>query len=736
MTADVTGPAREHLRLRMRPVQRALAAAADRQTARAARLVRPDLTPFCVTDEQVGLLFARLAEDLPPEPTSLDDDEREAERELRRRAGGVLPLDALAVRFRLSPTAVDALLLVTAVELDSAYERIFAYVVDDLNRRQASAELLTAVLDCAEELRPAAPLRRYGLIRTVAGGTGGLAEELTAAPGLADLLSGLPLDPGLIGHDPFEVPPATAPAPPGADELGRLGQALGDGRLDLVGLWGGTVAARREAALAVATAAGRPLRLLRPGADDPDRPVTDPAGPAGGASGAAMAEAARVAAALGAVVWVPAESAEASALLARVRLPAILTGDSPWRPPALVAARDYAELPLPAADLRQRRDRWASVLPDLEPALREELAARYRMSGEELRAVASMARSRARFAGNGRPAPLAEHVPPALSAVTRPRSSAQGYVTRPRHTLEDLVLPSAQMASIMEIAAAFRAWPRVAEAWGFGRRPGEAGVKVMFSGESGTGKTLTAEVLAGTAGLDLFVIDLSQVVSKWIGETEKNLEAAFRQAEQSHAVLFFDEADALFGKRGEVKHGTDRYANLEVGYLLQRLESSPAPAILATNLRDNLDPAFTRRFHFMVSFPRPGPAERRRLWTIAFPPEAPLADDVDLETLSRLDMTGAAIASAARSAALLAAERDATSITMRQVVAGVQRQFQRESRLLQPAELGIHGHLLTSAGPPGTPPAGPPDGPFGASSGRRPSPGQPSGPGSGREVRR
>ena len=176
---------------------------------------------------------------------------------------------------------------------------------------------------------------------------------------------------------------------------------------------------------------------------------------------------------------------------------------------------------------------------------------------------------------------------------------------------------------VLELAAACRAWPRIAEDWGFAARGGAGGVKALFTGEPGTGKTLAAEVIAGMLGLTLLKIDLSQVVSKWVGETEKNLETAFRQAEDSQALLFFDEADALFGKRGEVKHGMDRYANLEVGFLLQRLEQSDALVILASNLKENLDKAFTRRFHYIIHFPRPEISERERIWRLAFPPKSP-----------------------------------------------------------------------------------------------------------------
>jgi SpoVK/Ycf46/Vps4 family AAA+-type ATPase len=254
------------------------------------------------------------------------------------------------------------------------------------------------------------------------------------------------------------------------------------------------------------------------------------------------------------------------------------------------------------------------------------------------------------------------------------------------------------MNQIDEIASAARAWPRIAEAWGFTRGTAHGGIKALFTGEPGTGKTMSAEVITGMLGLELLKVDLAQVVSKWVGETEKNMEAVFQQAEDSHAVLLFDEADALFGKRGDVKHGTDRYANLEVGYLLQRLEASDGLVILTSNLKENIDSAFTRRFQFVVHFPRPGAPERRRLWHQAFPPETPLAADLDLEALCRLDMTGAGITAAARAAALTAADSDAPAIGMRHVVRGISRQFQREARLFRPSELGPYAELLADNG--------------------------------------
>ncbi|MFI0777444.1 ATP-binding protein [Streptomyces sp. NPDC021212] len=706
-------PAVEHLRIRLADTHRALRAAVERQAQLAARLTRPDLTPYCVTDEQVDVLLGEVHAftDTMAEPHVPRRGESEAEQGLRRRAsaeGKTLPLDALATRFGLTRAEQDALLLVAAPELDRGYERIYAYIVDNLNRRLPSVELLVTVGALRDEgveenaggaaarlalrraLGPAAPLRRYGLLHAHGESAVELSQELILGPGVLDFLLGWGGDVGLLGHDPGEVaPPEPRVLSPylSSDELTRLGRALAAGDIDLAGLWGCPPDGQLDAVQALAQAAGAPLRTLTA---DPEADL-------------------RTAAALGAVLWIPTDDlhgeqrrphADAiSAALLRSRVPVCLTGLKPWRPAGLLAARAYAELTVPVPGFTDRRAMWSAALPDLNGTLLEDLAVRYRMSGGELRAVASVADAGARLAGNGRPEPVADHVEPAIATVTRGRSGSAVHSIVPRRTVDDLVLPDVQFRQILEIASAFRAWPRIAESWGFARRSGHGGVKALFTGEPGTGKTMSAEIVTGMLGLELLKVDLAQVVSKWVGETEKNMETAFRQAEESHAVLLFDEADALFGKRGEVKHGTDRYANLEVGYLLQRLEASDGLVILTSNLKDNIDPAFTRRFHFVVHFPRPSAPERRRLWRVAFPEEAPLAPDVDLDALARLDMTGAGIAAAARTAALAAADADSATIGMRHIVRGVARQFQREARLLRPTELGPHAHLLDDGTP-------------------------------------
>ncbi len=227
----------------------------------------------------------------------------------------------------------------------------------------------------------------------------------------------------------------------------------------------------------------------------------------------------------------------------------------------------------------------------------------------------------------------------------------------PNASWDDLVVPDEVLVQLHELGAWVAHRGRVLGDWGFARRLSRGrGVTALFAGPSGTGKTMAAEVVAAELGLDLYRIDLSGVVSKYIGETEKNLDRIFRAAEDANAVLFFDEADALFGKRSEVRDSHDRYANLEISYLLQKMETYDGVAILATNLRDNLDEAFMRRLAFIVTFPFPDEEERRRIWELVWPAETPLADDLDFDALAAAHrLSGGQIKNAALAAAYLAA---------------------------------------------------------------------------------
>jgi SpoVK/Ycf46/Vps4 family AAA+-type ATPase len=238
----------------------------------------------------------------------------------------------------------------------------------------------------------------------------------------------------------------------------------------------------------------------------------------------------------------------------------------------------------------------------------------------------------------------------------------------------------------------------VYEQWGFGARQSYGkGLAALFSGPSGTGKTMSAGVIARALGLDVYKIDLAKVVSKYIGETEKNLDQVFGAAANANAVLFFDEADALFGKRSEVKDAHDRYANIEISYLLQKMEEYDGLAILATNFATNLDEAFNRRLSFIIDFPLPRAEDREAIWRGHMPPAAPLADGIDFAFLAQqFELTGGAIRNCVRTAAFAAAEAG-TPIGMTQLVQAVAGELAKLGRPLQRSDFGEHFAGVTEA---------------------------------------
>lgn len=268
---------------------------------------------------------------------------------------------------------------------------------------------------------------------------------------------------------------------------------------------------------------------------------------------------------------------------------------------------------------------------------------------------------------------------------TRPDLENLAQPIEVKATWEDLVLPPEETLLLRQIASQVRQRSQVYEKWGFHRRMNRGkGIAALFAGESGTGKTMAAEVIARDLRLHLYRIDLATVVSKYIGETEKNLRQLFDAAEDGGAVLFFDEADALFGKRSEVKESRDRHANIEINYLLQRLEAYRGLAILATNMKSALDRAFLRRLRFIVNFPLPGLAERQRMWSQVFPPETP-TEGLDLKRLTRFNLTGGNIHNIALNAAFMAAEAG-TPVTMEWVLAATRMEYRKLERPINEAD--------------------------------------------------
>lgn len=369
-----------------------------------------------------------------------------------------------------------------------------------------------------------------------------------------------------------------------------------------------------------------------------------------------------------------------------------LAGTKTWVPAGASPATPFVRMEFPKPGIGERLQLWTTSLngaghDGLQPAL-PALATKFRFSGGQIYDAVATAHNLARWRDPENGHVAAED----LYAASRLQSSRQidGLAQKiaPRSTWDDIVLPADRVQQLRELCNTVTYRSTVYDQWGFGRNLArDAGVNALFSGPSGTGKTMAAEIIASELGLDLYRIDLAAVVSKYIGETEKNLERIFTSAADANAVLFFDEADALFGKRSEVRDAHDRYANIEIAYLLQRMESYEGLVILATNLRQNMDDAFVRRLQFIVDFPFPDEGHRRRIWQVHFPAEMPRSTDVDLGYLAqRFRLAGGNIKNIVLGAAFLAAA-DGGAVTMGHLLHATRREHQKMGKVLTEAEL-------------------------------------------------
>jgi hypothetical protein len=332
----------------------------------------------------------------------------------------------------------------------------------------------------------------------------------------------------------------------------------------------------------------------------------------------------------------------------------------------------------------EQRELWRSELDGVPGATDQALdsvVSQYRLPSADILAVAEDVRASIEL---GAGTDVAASLWAKCRVQARPRFGGLAQRIEPRARWEDLVLPSSQRAVLKLIVVHVGRRYTVHGRWGFGRRSARGlGLASLFAGPSGTGKTMAAEVIAAELDLDLYRIDLSQVVNKYIGETEKNLGRIFDAAEAGAGILLFDEADALFGKRSEVRDSHDRYANIETGYLLQRMEEYRGLAILTTNMKEALDTAFMRRVRFTVEFPFPDVTMRAEIWRRAFPNETPV-EALDVNRLAQLNVTGGSIRNIAVNAAFLAAA-DESPVSMAHIL---------ESARLEAAKLQ---HPLTAA---------------------------------------
>ncbi len=582
---------------------------------------------------------------------------------------------------RLGLDALDAaaLAVCAAPELHPRYGRLYAYLQDDVTRRLPSPRLVASLLagegvDSRNVLAcfaPDARLLRLGAIRLLvpdpsiplADRPVKLNDRLAAfmlGAGSGLLEAGAPIalrrvapQPGITGRD---------------DAVAEVARSLqSDTHLPLV-------VCGPDAPAIVATAAGGPLVLI----DVRDLERID-----------ALADATLAAALEHALLCFDGledlKPGERARLLERIDSRAersVLTGRTRSEAQAL-SDRTVLLVELPFPSFAERRSAWELLLGGAEGSA--DVAAKFRLSIEQIRAATEVSRVAARTRGLDVPEPADLDLGARHASSSRLGDLAARLT--PGYSFDDLVLPDRQRDLLQSISAYLRHRDRVLSEWGYERTVARTqGLKVLFAGESGTGKTMAAQVLAGELGLDLFRVDLATVVSKYIGETEKNLERIFTAADGSNAILFFDEADALFGKRSEVSDSHDRYANIEVAYLLQRMEAYPGAVILATNFRRNIDDAFVRRLDFVVDFPFPEVEDRKKIWRLVLPDEAPVAADADLDFLAtQFKLSGGAIRNCSLAAAFRAADEQG-EIGMRHLVQAVAQEYAKQGRLTLEAD--------------------------------------------------
>jgi SpoVK/Ycf46/Vps4 family AAA+-type ATPase len=361
----------------------------------------------------------------------------------------------------------------------------------------------------------------------------------------------------------------------------------------------------------------------------------------------------------------------------------LLFGRRSWQPRGLLNESIFVDLYFPNPDDSDRKKLWEAITPEqfADDVDFGSLASKFHFTRGQIQDafVAAADLARLRTAADGKIS--MDDLEAACRAQSSQKLAALTKHVTPNYTWKDIVLPESVLAQLREICQCVTHRYRVLGEWGFGRRLSLGkGVNALFAGPSGTGKTMGTEIIANELGMDLYKIDLSGVISKYIGETEKNLDRIFAAAEETSAILFFDEADALFGKRSEVRDSHDRYANIEISYLLQKMEEYEGLAILATNLRQNMDDAFLRRLQFVVEFPFPDEYHRKQIWQVLFPAEAP-RDEIEFEFLAaQFRFAGGNIKNIVLGAAYLAAA-DGGRITMNHVMRATSRECHKIGRV-------------------------------------------------------
>ena len=651
----------------------------------------------------------------PGFPANSSSDLQELGTEIQKRTqkslseGIDLRLERIRALFELTQFDVDVLLICMAVELDLRYEKLYAYLQDDLNKKKPGVELLLNLLAPSLELSvsararfsPAAPLLRFQLIELLDDpshpspllskfvkvddrivqyllGVDRPDERIRAFAELAEAgesLENLPLDDDI------------------KQGLIRFSKNMQEGRTVVVYLQGPSTADKQSVAQAVCQHMHQPLLVI-----DVERLVAEPDAGFEKALALIYRESRLRRAAL---FWQGMEALHTEQRrtllntfvqnLKQGGSVAFVDGDAGWGAHHALRQITYFSVALSRPSYTHRAKTWHSALEKhstaLDPGDIAELAVKFKFSLTQIYNAAATAGNLALWRDPNSHHITLQELYEACRSHSNKKLSILAHKISLKYRWDDIILPSDRTQQLREICNHVKYRDRVYSEWGFDRKLAMGkGLCVLFAGPSGTGKTMSADIIAGELGLDLYKIDLSSVVSKYIGETEKNLSRIFDEAETSNAILFFDEADALFGKRSEVKDSHDRYANIETGYLLQRMEEYEGIVILASNFRKNMDEAFIRRLHFTVEFPFPNEEDRFRIWQNVWPAATPREPDLDLEFLARrFQVTGGNIRNIALSAAFLAAD-DTGIIGMQHLVRATQREYQKMGKLVSESD--------------------------------------------------
>jgi winged helix domain-containing protein/ATPase family protein associated with various cellular activities (AAA) len=682
------------------------------------------LSPFkglVITDAEIAELLAH-GESARTDPRSVEEqqkleqglaelqDEIEARRAASHKAGVYLSLSRLTELFALTPFEEQCLIICLAPEVDRKYEKLYAYLQDDATRKKPGVDLVLNLL-CANQgqkllartvFDPYATLLKFKLLQMTDGGSDGqvplLSRTLKLDDRIVNFLLGYPqMDARLerfarmvLPHDGVEEMIAAQDIYQQANNFVQayFREPHSMGRNLVLYLHGPANMDKRWVVEAICRNYKLPLLIADVEAMKAGQlPFEQTTWLL--AREAALQSAVLCLENTDCLLGEPEKHLlELNALIEGAKTFSRLTfmfGSRHWQPQGFTRECLFLTIAVPRPDLATCKRLWEQSLAGRERLAKDVdttvLAGKFRLGLSQIKDAVMAAENLARWRSPEKWEITASDLSAACRAQSSPKLGALAHKMEPKYTWDEIVLPQDNLSQLKELCAQARYRHLVYGEWGFERKLSLGkGLNALFSGPPGTGKTMAAEVIAHELQLDLYRIDLSQVVSKYIGETEKNLHQIFQEAQTGHAILFFDEADALFGKRSEVKDAHDRYANIEVGYLLQKMEEYEGVAILATNLSQHIDEAFLRRMHFIVEFPFPDHEYRRQIWQVVFPREAPLAKEVDFDALAReIRLAGGNIKNIALSAAFYAAS-NGRMIQMAHLWQAARREHQKLGR--------------------------------------------------------